>query len=93
MGKVEDLDKVRRARGKTASGGAASSSEPGKSRRSGTRLRCPICKAPTVEKYRPFCSRRCAEVDLGRWIGGDYRIAGIPANALNLEEESGEDPD
>jgi hypothetical protein len=46
-----------------------------------------------VQKYRPFCSKRCADVDLGRWIGGDYRIAGNPANALNQEDNNGEDQD
>lgn len=35
---------------------------------------CPVCGAPTVPKYRPFCSPRCADVDLGRWLKGGYRI-------------------
>ncbi|MFV0473724.1 MAG: DNA gyrase inhibitor YacG [Pikeienuella sp.] len=35
---------------------------------------CPICKAPTEARWRPFCSRRCADVDLGRWISGAYAI-------------------
>ena len=38
--------------------------------------RCPICRAPTETKYRPFCSRRCSDVDLARWLGGAYAIAG-----------------
>lgn len=38
--------------------------------------RCPICKAQTDEAYRPFCSKRCADIDLGRWLGGHYAIAG-----------------
>lgn len=38
-------------------------------------MTCPICGKPTVEKYRPFCSRRCADIDLGKWISGDYAIA------------------
>ncbi|MEO1493672.1 MAG: DNA gyrase inhibitor YacG [Pseudomonadota bacterium] len=33
---------------------------------------CPICKAPTVVRYRPFCSKRCADIDLGRWMTGRY---------------------
>ncbi|MGL4395124.1 MAG: DNA gyrase inhibitor YacG [Hyphomicrobium sp.] len=37
---------------------------------------CPICKAPTAPDYRPFCSRRCADVDLGRWLSGTYAISG-----------------
>ncbi len=35
---------------------------------------CPICGAPAAESNRPFCSTRCAEVDLGRWLKGSYRI-------------------
>lgn len=36
--------------------------------------RCPICGKPTEERWRPFCSKRCADVDLNRWLGGRYRI-------------------
>ena len=36
--------------------------------------RCPICGAPSAAKTKPFCSNRCAEVDLGRWLKGGYRI-------------------
>jgi endogenous inhibitor of DNA gyrase (YacG/DUF329 family) len=35
---------------------------------------CPICGKPAVEKYRPFCSARCADVDLNRWLTGSYVI-------------------
>jgi uncharacterized protein len=41
-----------------------------------TRARCPICKTPAEDGFRPFCSRRCADVDLGRWLTGGYAIAG-----------------
>lgn len=37
-------------------------------------MTCPICKKPTDQKYRPFCSRRCADEDLGHWLRGDYAI-------------------
>lgn len=37
---------------------------------------CPICKKPPVKTYEPFCSKRCADVDLHRWLSGGY---GIPA--------------
>ncbi|MEM8576729.1 MAG: DNA gyrase inhibitor YacG [Pseudomonadota bacterium] len=37
-------------------------------------MSCPICKSPTAARYRPFCSRRCADIDLGRWISGDYAV-------------------
>jgi len=36
--------------------------------------RCAICKKPAIKEYRPFCSRRCADVDLGRWLKGSYAI-------------------
>lgn len=36
---------------------------------------CPICKRhPADAAYRPFCSRRCADVDLGKWFTGGYAI-------------------
>jgi endogenous inhibitor of DNA gyrase (YacG/DUF329 family) len=35
---------------------------------------CPICRRPAVTQYRPFCSARCGQVDLGRWFTGNYRI-------------------
>ncbi|HCP01785.1 MAG: DNA gyrase inhibitor YacG [Alphaproteobacteria bacterium] len=35
---------------------------------------CPICSKEVVEVHRPFCSQRCANVDLSRWLGGNYRI-------------------
>jgi hypothetical protein len=35
---------------------------------------CPICAAPTDARYRPFCSRRCADVDLARWLQGTYAV-------------------
>ena len=35
---------------------------------------CPICSKPAVFAIRPFCSKRCADVDLHRWLGGVYAI-------------------
>ncbi|MGD9922315.1 MAG: DNA gyrase inhibitor YacG [Pseudorhodoplanes sp.] len=35
---------------------------------------CPICGKPSLEKFRPFCSGRCADVDLNRWLSGGYAI-------------------
>jgi len=44
-------------------------------RRDGKRARaCPICGSPVVEAFRPFCSRRCADIDLGRWLKEGYRV-------------------
>ncbi|MEE4236176.1 MAG: DNA gyrase inhibitor YacG [Anderseniella sp.] len=38
-------------------------------------MTCPICSRDTNRSYRPFCSRRCADVDLARWLTGSYAIA------------------
>lgn len=35
---------------------------------------CPICKKPSQVKFHPFCSNRCAQVDLGRWLTGSYAV-------------------
>lgn len=43
-------------------------------------MACPICSKDAVPAYRPFCSRRCADVDLARWLRGDYAIPGEPAD-------------
>jgi endogenous inhibitor of DNA gyrase (YacG/DUF329 family) len=40
---------------------------------------CPVCGKPAGQDFRPFCSRRCADVDLGRWLKGGYAIPGAPA--------------
>ena len=37
-------------------------------------MTCPVCGKPADPKYRPFCSRRCADVDLARWLNESYRI-------------------
>lgn len=39
-----------------------------------TERKCPICSRPAVAEYRPFCSKRCADVDLNRWLTGSYVI-------------------
>jgi uncharacterized protein len=43
---------------------------------------CAICGKPQVERFRPFCSRRCADIDLHRWLSGAY--------ALPVEDDDGE---
>jgi len=44
---------------------------------------CPVCRKPPAEKFRPFCSRRCADIDLNRWLGGVYAV---PVNADTDED-------
>lgn len=41
--------------------------------------RCPICGKPASQDYRPFCSRRCSDLDLARWLKGGYAIPDDPA--------------
>ena len=58
-------DQARTPRGEIVSGAGA--------------RRCPICGKPAHADTRPFCSRRCADVDLSRWLTGSYRIpVGVP---------------
>ncbi len=47
---------------------------------------CPICSKAATPDYAPFCSKRCADVDLGRWLGGGYAIpAEEPPSESDLE--------
>lgn len=47
--------------------------------------RCPICKKPAVVDHRPFCSKRCAQIDLGRWFGEVYRAPAEEDDAAESE--------
>jgi endogenous inhibitor of DNA gyrase (YacG/DUF329 family) len=44
---------------------------------------CPICKKPTVPEFKPFCSKRCADVDLNRWLSGSYVVPGAEEDEEN----------
>lgn len=46
---------------------------------------CPICGKPAAQSMRPFCSRRCADIDLNRWLSGVYAI---PVKEEESEDES-----
>lgn len=48
---------------------------------------CPLCKKPSVPEFRPFCSKRCADIDLARWFRNDYRIAGEETKEQEEEQE------
>ncbi|MCZ6447977.1 MAG: DNA gyrase inhibitor YacG [Alphaproteobacteria bacterium] len=67
-------------------------------RAAGRGKKCPICGAAVAIATRPFCSKRCADLDLGRWLLGGYRIPAeeLPDGAEETGEESGpgsgEDP-
>jgi endogenous inhibitor of DNA gyrase (YacG/DUF329 family) len=51
-------------------------------------MACPICNKETVQRYRPFCSRRCADIDLGRWLTGVYAIPAEDENPSDDDELS-----
>ena len=54
----------------------------------GTKRTCPNCGKPATGAYRPFCSRRCQQLDLGLWLDGSYRI---PTDEAPSEGEAGPD--
>jgi hypothetical protein len=55
-----------------------------------SRAKCPSCGRLTEADYRPFCSRRCADLDLSRWLSGAYAV---PAVEDESEEAARYDPD
>jgi endogenous inhibitor of DNA gyrase (YacG/DUF329 family) len=48
---------------------------------------CPICGKPSVQQFRPFCRKRCADVDLNRWLSGVYAVP-----VTEAADEDGEQP-
>jgi uncharacterized protein len=47
---------------------------------------CPICKDETAHAFRPFCSSRCADIDLGKWMTGSYAIP-VADNSGDSEDD------
>ncbi len=56
-----------------------------------SKSKCEICDEPAVAAHRPFCSRRCADIDLHRWFGGVYRLetdeAPDPGEVIPIDPE------
>lgn len=50
-------------------------------------MSCPICGKPTESRFRPFCSRRCADIDLAKWFDGSYAV---PSQAPDDPDELAE---
>ena len=51
--------------------------------------KCPICGRPAAEGFKPFCSKRCVDADLARWLKGAYAIPGAPvSDEVEAESES-----
>jgi endogenous inhibitor of DNA gyrase (YacG/DUF329 family) len=47
------------------------------------RRRCPICKAEAVAEFMPFCSKRCSDIDLGKWFTASY----VVPSAIDSDDE------
>jgi endogenous inhibitor of DNA gyrase (YacG/DUF329 family) len=48
---------------------------------------CPICNQAASEKFQPFCSKRCSDIDLGRWFNGSYRVAGDKTSEVQERDD------
>lgn len=48
-----------------------------------TGRKCVMCKHPAIVKYRPFCSKRCADLDLGKWLNESYVVGGTAQDDEN----------
>lgn len=49
---------------------------------------CPICGKPQIRAFEPFCSKRCADIDLSRWLNGVYAVPGEPADDDAVDQGS-----
>ena len=63
----------------------------GESAKAGSVGKCPICGKPVTQEARPFCSRRCQQVDLHRWLSGSYVIPGAREEDEDDAPGGGED--
>ena len=52
-----------------------------------TKRKCPICGRPAVPETVPFCSRRCVDEDLRRWLSGEYRVPTVERPEKDGEAE------
>jgi endogenous inhibitor of DNA gyrase (YacG/DUF329 family) len=67
--------------------GRARQDAPGQGAKRRGRPKCPICGKPQQQDFRPFCSKRCADLDLSRWLEGRYAVPGEPASKHEDDEE------
>jgi len=56
-----------------------------------TEAKCPICGKPADVKHRPFCSSRCADIDLQRWLSGRYVVPGGDGDAERVRYDEEDD--
>ena len=59
---------------RTGKGAPGKGAEVKEFKAAGRGKKCPLCGAPVAIDTRPFCSKHCADLDLGRWLGGGYRL-------------------
>ena len=52
---------------------------------------CPICGRPSAHRWHPFCSKRCADVDLHRWLSGSYAIPAAEDESAETDSHSDND--
>ena len=72
-------------RGRAAPAASGGDSDPQQGAAAKPAGRCPVCGKPRSETYRPFCSKRCAHVDLNRWLSGSYVIPGRDTDPEDAE--------
>ncbi len=48
--------------------------------------KCPICGSKAIHKFRPFCSRRCGDLDLSKWLNGSYSVPLSKLDEDDIEE-------
>jgi endogenous inhibitor of DNA gyrase (YacG/DUF329 family) len=53
---------------------------------------CPICGKLAIEQFRPFCSKRCADIDLHRWLAGVYAVPVVEDEERAKDDESSDEP-
>ena len=56
-------------------------------RKAPTARSCPICGKPAEPAFKPFCSKRCADIDLNRWLSGVYAV---PARTTKMKTANGQ---
>ncbi|GGB65715.1 DNA gyrase inhibitor YacG [Glycocaulis alkaliphilus] len=54
------------------------------------KAKCPMCGKPVVHEFRPFCSKRCSDLDLQKWLSNSYAVPGEPVSPEALPPEEGE---
>jgi uncharacterized protein len=52
--------------------------------------KCPICGKPAEQRFRPFCSKRCADIDLNRWLSGVYAVPVVEPDESSDAEPASE---